>query len=234
MGSFVNNHFFRIWIADGLRLPGAKFVGAGFLSCPEVRRCVFSNLLGSFVDIYFFGNSGAGIVRSPDANLGQAVDGAEILTVASGLDATDDVQSAAMIGQRPECEREQGGRTFARRDGFQAEDFTVEQRRFQFPEAALAPPGQGHGADQRVLDFGLRLELALERGEQGGQMVSGFPISEEGLGAQAVTEAVAGGIGSALGRDRSTRFGTVGTGGGSAFFTGDAGGNCELGFHLAI
>jgi len=94
-------------------------------------------------------------------------------------------------------------------------------RRLQFPKAGLTPPGQGHGSDQRMLDFGLRLERALEGGEEGGELAGGFRVGEKSSGSQAVLMAITRGVGFADGGDRSAGFGAVGTGGGGTFFAGE-------------
>jgi hypothetical protein len=138
-----------------------------------MRRCVFSDLPGSFVNIYFLENS-------VGAKSGQAVDGAVVLALATGLQAVDDFKRAAVIDQRSECERDHGGRVFVGQGGFQAADFAVEYRCLQFPQAGPTPSGQGHGSDQRVLDFGVRLELALERREDGGELAGGVLVGEKG------------------------------------------------------
>jgi hypothetical protein len=111
-GSCVNNCFF----GSGLLFGGVDFRGAGWLG---MRRCLFNDLLGSFVNIYFFENS-------VGANSGQAVDGPVVLTLATGLQAVDDFERAAVIDQRSECERDHGGRVFVGQGGFQAADFAVE------------------------------------------------------------------------------------------------------------
>jgi hypothetical protein len=184
-----------------------------------MRRCVFSDLSGSFVNIYFFENSAG-------AKSGQAVDGAVVLSFAAGLQAIDDFERTAAIGQRSKGERDQGERVFVGQGGFQAADFAVEYRCLQFPQAGPTPSGQGHDADQRVLDFGLRLELALEGGEECGDLAGGFRVGEKGPGAQTMTMTVAGGVGFTDGGDRSAGFGAVGARGGGAAFGGGTGGDC--------
>ena len=191
-----------------------------------MRCCVFNDLLGSFVNINFFENS-------VGAKSGQAVDGAIVVSFAAELQAVDDFERAAVIGQRSKGARGQGERALVRREGFQAADFAVEYRCFQFRQASLTPAGQGHGSDQHVLDFGVRLELALEEGEEGGELGGGFRVGEKGPGAEAVTMAVAGGVGLTEGGDRSAGFGAVGARGGGAALGSGTGGDYGLWFHLA-
>ena len=57
-----------------------------------MRSCVFSELLGSFVNIYFFENS-------VGAQGGQPINGAVVLAFAAELQAIDDFERAGVIDQ---------------------------------------------------------------------------------------------------------------------------------------
>ena len=88
-----------------------------------------------------------------------------------------------------------------------------EQAGFDGPDAAQAPAGDGHGLDQIHLDIGGGLELLDVSVEEELELFVGFGGKQDGLGGEAVAEAVAGRFGSAFRSGGAAGFGAVGAGG---------------------
>jgi hypothetical protein len=88
-----------------------------------------------------------------------------------------------------------------------------EQAGFDGPDAAEAPAGDGHGLDQVHFDGAGGLELLDVGVEEELELFVGFGGEQDGLGGEAVAEAVAGGLGSAFRGGGAAGLGTVGAGG---------------------
>lgn len=73
-----------------------------------------------------------------------------------------------------------------------------EQAGFDGPDAAQPPAGDGHGLDQIHLDRAGGVELLDVGVEEELELFVGFGGEQDGLGGEAVAEAVAGRLGSAF------------------------------------
>jgi len=88
-----------------------------------------------------------------------------------------------------------------------------EQTGFDGPDAAQAPAGDGHGLDQIHLDRVGGVELLDVGVEEELELFVGFGGEHDGLGGEAVAEAVAGRLGSAFLGGGAAGLGAVGAGG---------------------
>jgi hypothetical protein len=89
----------------------------------------------------------------------------------------------------------------------------AEQASFDGPDAAQAPAGDGHGLDQIHLDRVGGVELLDVGVEEELELLVGFGGEQDGLGGEAVAEAVAGRLGSAFRCGGAAGLGAVGAGG---------------------
>jgi hypothetical protein len=87
-----------------------------------------------------------------------------------------------------------------------------EQAGFDGPDAAQAPAGDGHGLDQIHLDRVGGVELLDVGVEEELELFVGFGGEHDGLGGEAVAEAVAGRLGSAFRGGGAAGLGAVGAG----------------------
>jgi hypothetical protein len=94
-----------------------------------------------------------------------------------------------------------------------ARQLVGEQAGFDGPDAAQAPAGDGHGLDQIHLDRVGGLELLDVGVEEELKLFVGFGGEQDGLGGEAVAEAVAGRLGSAFRGSGAAGLGAVGAGG---------------------
>jgi len=94
-----------------------------------------------------------------------------------------------------------------------ARQLVGEQAGFDGPDAAQAPAGDGHGFDQIHLDRVGGLELLDVGIEEELELLVGFGGEHDGLGGEAVAEAVAGRLGSAFLGGGAAGLGAVGAGG---------------------
>ena len=92
-------------------------------------------------------------------------------------------------------------------------DGRIEGGALDGPDAHEAPTGNRHGLDEGTLDFGLRIELAHERGEETVEDFESFVLKDDGLGQEAVARTIRGGFAFAFGSDGSAGFGAVALGG---------------------
>ena len=112
-----------------------------------------------------------------------------------------------MVGERTECEGEARGRVMG--FGIVLLEFGLEGSSFDRPKTHLPPTGDSHGLYQGALGFGVRVDLAGERGDKVGEGFGLFVLEDDDAGEESVTEIIARGFEAAGGRDRSARFGAV-------------------------
>jgi hypothetical protein len=193
---------------------------------------VFNELLGSFVNNSFFRIRLVGRfdhrVRV-GTEFQKAAYGASELAIETGFEAVEQVEGAGVVGEGAKCQSTDCVRIFIGHEGVEAASFPFHYGVFQFPDAGYQPVKMGHVFDDGVLGRGLGPVCAHEMVEDGDSFGFGCGIGEKGFGAQTVAEAVAGGVGYALGGDGPAGFGPVGARGGGAALGGGARGE-----HLAI
>ena len=88
-------------------------------------------------------------------------------------------------------------------------DFGLERSSLRRPKTHESQTRDSYCLYQRALDFGLRGDLAGERGDEVGEGFGLFVLEDDDAGEEPVTEIVAGRFEAAGGRDRSARFGAV-------------------------
>ncbi|HTA47477.1 MAG TPA: hypothetical protein VK789_33780 [Bryobacteraceae bacterium] len=165
--------------------------------------------MGSFVNNRALGLGGSGVLDSV-----QVVKGASVQAGVAGFETDEEFEGAGMVGETTEgCG---GGAVFA--SALETAHFGVEELGLKTPDALSGPVGIGDEFDETAFDFGLWFELAGEPREDGLALGFEFAVVEGEFGAETVAEAVAGGVGFALGGDRPSGFGAVGAGSGGATF----------------
>ena len=154
------------------------------------------------------------------ADLVETLEGAVVLAVVAAFVTIEGFAGSGVFAEGMEGEGDSGGGVFFFGAAFL--DFVGEGGSFHAPEPHLAPAADGHGFDEAGFDFGGGFEVLVEIGAEGHEAVAGLGFEEDGVGEEAVADAVAGGAGFAVRGDGALGFGSVLAGGVALGGGGDA------------
>jgi hypothetical protein len=147
---------------------------------------------------------------SRGAEFQECVEGAGELAVVGSFVAVEEIEDAGVVSQVLES----GGGAVDRGGGRRLTGhFEFEAGLLEAEYAEMAPTGDGHGFDQGGFGEGAWLEFGDEAGVELLEAVLGLAFEDDGLGQEAVADAVLGGDGFAFFRDRPAGFGAVDAGG---------------------
>jgi hypothetical protein len=122
----------------------------------------------------------------------------------------EEVQDAGAVAEITEDKRRAMGRGPGRG---QAGHFKIEAGLLESENAHVTPTGDGHGFDERGLGGGGGSELGGQGGVEVFEAIHGFAFADDGLGEDAVADAVLRGGEFAFGGEGASGFSAVGAGG---------------------
>src|ERR1017187_10764266 len=115
-------------------------------------------------------------------------EGAIELAVVAGFVAVDEFERTGCVAEGLEGEGGLGGGV----DGFVLfGDLVIESGLFHAPDAHLAPAGNGHGLNERVLDGAFGREFGAELREKAIEAGPVFAVENDTTGEQPVTQTIA-------------------------------------------